>query len=493
MTDTSVPFHKDEFVEAQKAALCGQHALNNVYGFAKFVSDPSKKTADTIDLSSFCSDTKDGCENGQWFSNEVLRKAVESTGYVVYEDTVEGSGANVDKSQLYKRLQQYYKDPAYVGSVINVGIKEGKGIHWTALKKANKTCKDGLYIDSFNTKTGSCVQSAQFQKFLEGKGAIGFLHIFSKTPALPNPIALTGVADKSTIDKARKYNALRQTYSSYKSVLNASKKQEALQAFQKEVKGLTKEEQDYIQGYKSKESIDKEMVERIQKIMREPVPDGATQSIASDPGSVTSEPVKPEAQEAQEAQEAPEGSDAKSQVNEKDKKPLYTSITIAGTSILLPTSYEDESRRTAIFAANIPIFDQLKPAEKQVLEMFGMDDAFLIQHSQHMSEFFKSLPSCTTDTSLMLNQRCEKAYYLMWSLMYRQKQFQKTDAVSPQTQAMTQSLVDGISKLHEDNKMSTPVELVSSPGTKESMKDLTTLFFTLLSEEDLAYYQIATL
>ncbi len=232
---------------------------------------------------------------------------------------------------------------------------------------------------------------------------------------------------------------------------------------------------------------------------------------------------KPETEDAKEATKA-----TKATKDEKEKKPLFTTVEVAGTSLVFPTSYEDEERRTRIFAALQKAYAalltetkeqdekegkqgqeqqgqqggatvqsllaELKPAEKQVLAMFGMEDAFVAQHAEHMAEFLNSFPSCTTDTSLMLNRQCEKAYFLMWSLLYRRQQLPATQAMSPLQQAMNTSLVRGLGALHADNKLTEPVESVGSPGTPaENIEELTALFFTLLSPTDKAFYQIASL
>ncbi len=240
---------------------------------------------------------------------------------------------------------------------------------------------------------------------------------------------------------------------------------------------------------------------------------------------------KPETEDAKKAAKVKEIKEAK---DETEKKPLFTTVEVAGTSLSFPTSYEDEERRTRVFselqkayaallketkeqeenekneenekegkqgqqggATVQSLLAELKPAEKQVLAMFGMDDAFVAQHAEHMAEFLNSFPNCTTDTSLMLNRRCERAYFLMLSLVYRRQQLpakQTTQAMSPLQQAMNTSLVRGLGALHADNKLTEPEESVGSPGTPaENIEELTALFFTLLSPADKAFYQIASL
>lgn len=478
-------YTKKDYVESQSEALCGQHALNHVYGMKRFttntdmsgslyihgdkgIAKPATLTNDIqINLANLCTTTKDGCIQNQWFSSQILQKAIETSTYTYRTNTINPSDSE-SKIKLINALQINYNIDDYVGSIVNLGkitpTKGTGGTHWAAIKKGSIQCPDKpLYIDSMKIGEKQCIDS--FETFFTSMQVNEFIHIFRKEPGLNDPF-----------------------YAQNSVVLSKSQPQEG---------------------------------------PKQPQPQGATQLASSSLFDKMKGVIG-------------------SKENTKTKlpeKPNITTISLAGVSIVYPTSYEDDQRRLDIFktiqeiqqkqvkkgGANtndpddvgtegseendehvqiseklLTQLDRLKPEERQVLTQFGMDDRFVLQNAEYIADFLNSLPNCTTDTSIMLNRQCESAYFLMMALMYRRhleaKGKKPLPALSPQGHAEAAAIVRGLDVLQKPElskppQTPRPQPQQPQPGTKppEDMEALATLLFSILSKDDIAYYKIASL
>ncbi len=129
----------------------------------------------------------------------------------------------------------------------------------------------------------------------------------------------------------------------------------------------------------------------------------------------------------------------------------------------------------------------LKKEEKEILKALGFDIDLLKQLGAYLPDFFDSLPSCSTDTAMLLKKDCETAYFVLWSVMFAAQNVlnerikaQPKDTFMPDinagvTRQATQSLYD----IHTTINVSFELELISQLFTlgfgssEKSIKDFT--------------------
>jgi hypothetical protein len=92
----------------------------------------------------------------------------------------------------------------------------------------------------------------------------------------------------------------------------------------------------------------------------------------------------------------------------------------------LPVGASDDEYRSQVFARlkAVPteydyLIVLLTEDEQAILRDTGfIKRQFLIDHAQYMADFFKALPNCTTETSVMLNKQCDTSYFLIFALLH---------------------------------------------------------------------------
>jgi hypothetical protein len=90
-------------------------------------------------------------------------------------------------------------------------------------------------------------------------------------------------------------------------------------------------------------------------------------------------------------------------------------LLLGNKSYALGTSKEDKVRRAAHFANGE---GELTQDERQIAHDLGIDDTMMEYFRPHMAAFYDALPGCQTDTSLILNKKCEIVYHVLWSALF---------------------------------------------------------------------------
>lgn len=93
-----------------------------------------------------------------------------------------------------------------------------------------------------------------------------------------------------------------------------------------------------------------------------------------------------------------------------------STIDTRNTSTITPTASTSQDTDTSSSELAIPT---LKEDEKTILKALGFDYELLCQLGPYLPTFFDSLPSCSTDTAMMLKHECETAYFVLWSVMFK--------------------------------------------------------------------------
>jgi hypothetical protein len=86
------------------------------------------------------------------------------------------------------------------------------------------------------------------------------------------------------------------------------------------------------------------------------------------------------------------------------------------------TIYYDKAskeRRRAYFTQGQ---GSLETAEEDILSNYGITLDARKSVTMFLPEFFEALPTCTGTTALLINKRCEVAYYVLWSILLKARQ-----------------------------------------------------------------------
>jgi hypothetical protein len=101
-------------------------------------------------------------------------------------------------------------------------------------------------------------------------------------------------------------------------------------------------------------------------------------------------------------------------------------VKISNKSYTISQSIEDRARRRKYF--NTFKEDkkkgdtELKPDETQVLTDLGIDATMTNTLKMYLPTFFDNLHSCSSDSSLVLDKKCNIPYYVLWSIMLANKE-----------------------------------------------------------------------
>jgi hypothetical protein len=98
---------------------------------------------------------------------------------------------------------------------------------------------------------------------------------------------------------------------------------------------------------------------------------------------------------------------------------MSTVIQLGNQSFTYNNTDSDHERRKLYFKGRPEA--QLDPLEKAILTALGVDKAMEKSLAPYLADFFKLLPSCSSDTSLLLSKQCELPHFVLWSILFANK------------------------------------------------------------------------
>jgi hypothetical protein len=93
---------------------------------------------------------------------------------------------------------------------------------------------------------------------------------------------------------------------------------------------------------------------------------------------------------------------------------MLQTITLANQTFLLPVSTSDSQRRATYFETGT---GSLTPDEQSILTAVGIDKKLESMLRPYLTGFFDGLPSCQSDTNLILQKDCEVVHYVLWQTL----------------------------------------------------------------------------
>lgn len=167
---------------------------------------------------------------------------------------------------------------------------------------------------------------------------------------------------------------------------------------------------------------------------------------------------------------------------------MFTNVVLGGSNFQIPSTDADKRRRRAFFAQaklnpayvsyrptkgsvppkGVDSSILLKPEEYALLDALHIHGDRLVELSNELPLFFDALPTCSSDTSMMLKGECDVAYYVLWSVLYKM-QLQERDridqdlktkhAVGLTEMAVHSDTVRGLGRLQESPE--SPIDTVA--------------------------------
>ena len=93
-------------------------------------------------------------------------------------------------------------------------------------------------------------------------------------------------------------------------------------------------------------------------------------------------------------------------------------IQIYGKPFSIGFDEKDNTRRRTYFGSGT---GSLTPQEKSLMLSIGIDSMLENSLKPYLAEFFSSLQTCSSDTSLLLSRSCETAYFVIWSALFHNR------------------------------------------------------------------------
>lgn len=98
-------------------------------------------------------------------------------------------------------------------------------------------------------------------------------------------------------------------------------------------------------------------------------------------------------------------------------------VIIANKSYNIKQSISDSSRRRRYFSTlGTEGMYTLTEDEQRLLTDLGINDTMMMNLKLYMPTFFDNLHMCKSDTNLILRKECNVPYYVLWSIMFANKQ-----------------------------------------------------------------------
>jgi hypothetical protein len=114
---------------------------------------------------------------------------------------------------------------------------------------------------------------------------------------------------------------------------------------------------------------------------------------------------------------------------------VYHVITLANRPFTVSTSKKDSERRHAYFQNPKTTKETLNDDERAILKALGMKEELFKRADvseletsllPYMAKFFDQLPFCQSDTSLVLSKDCEVVHYVLWHVLFMDRQHVQT-------------------------------------------------------------------
>jgi hypothetical protein len=97
---------------------------------------------------------------------------------------------------------------------------------------------------------------------------------------------------------------------------------------------------------------------------------------------------------------------------------MSVTVFLANKGFTLPITELDERRREAYFKNPADTKNKLLPEEDKILKALGIN----LENAQclmpHLANFFKHLPKCQSDSSLVLAKECETVQFVLWETLF---------------------------------------------------------------------------
>ncbi len=171
-------------------------------------------------------------------------------------------------------------------------------------------------------------------------------------------------------------------------------------------------------------------------------------------------------------------------------EPTTTTEPATTTEPTTTTTTEPTTTTTTITTTE-PTSPYLKQEEIKILKALGFDRDLLGKLGDYLPEFFDSLPSCSTDTAMLLKKDCETAYFVLWSVMFAAQtalaerlKAQPSVAFLPDVQAgVTRQTTQSLFELHKKEDVSFDADILKQlftlgfdVGAEFSESDIRALF-----------------
>jgi len=98
---------------------------------------------------------------------------------------------------------------------------------------------------------------------------------------------------------------------------------------------------------------------------------------------------------------------------------MSTVVRLGNQSFTYNNTESDHNRRKLYFKGTSGA--TLDPLEKAILKSLGVDGTMEKSLAPYLADFFKRLPSCSSDTSLLLSKQCELPHFVLWSILFANK------------------------------------------------------------------------
>jgi hypothetical protein len=99
---------------------------------------------------------------------------------------------------------------------------------------------------------------------------------------------------------------------------------------------------------------------------------------------------------------------------------MSTVVHLGNASFTYNNTDDDHLRRKLYFKGQPG--NSLDALEKAILTALGIDAETEKALAPYLADFFKLLPSCSSDTSLLLSKQCELPHFVLWSILFANKE-----------------------------------------------------------------------
>lgn len=99
---------------------------------------------------------------------------------------------------------------------------------------------------------------------------------------------------------------------------------------------------------------------------------------------------------------------------------MSTVVHLGNQSFTYNNTEDDHARRKLYFKGQPG--GSLDALEKAILTALGIDSETEKALAPYLADFFKLLPACSSDTSLLLSKQCELPHFVLWSILFANKE-----------------------------------------------------------------------